>query len=865
MNYRDANLPIEARVDDLVSRMTLEEKIGCMCHDSRAIPRLGIHEYNWWNECLHGVGRAGIATVFPQVIGLAATWNAELIREIGSAIGDEARAKHHEALRRGDRGIYKGLTMWSPNINIFRDPRWGRGQETWGEDPHLTGELASQFIQGIQGDDPHYWKTTALVKHFAVHSGPEPKRHVFNPDIDERDLRETYLEAFRTTTIVGGSSGVMSAYNALDGIPCSAHKRLLTDVLREEWRFDGYVVSDVGAIQDIYKNHHYVKTPEEACALAVKAGCDLNGGWQYNPHLRTAVAKGLITEQEIDVALRRLFRILFRLGMFDPAERVPYASIPPEVNDCAAHRALARRAACESIVLLKNEGGLLPLRLDLKRIAVIGPNADSVRSLLGNYHGTPSAYVTPLAGIRAAAGNRMDVVHAKGCDLAASTGDMVTVPKDALRWENEGKVDGLRGHYYNGHGFGGAPVLERVDGEVDFAWGDQVPDTEHLTGRRFCARWEGWLEAPRDGTYRIGVTADAAIRLYWNEELLCEKLPLHGSEIKSRTLELRAGERHAVRIDYDGNTHAASARLLWLPPVEDAEAPIREAVELARTADVAIVCLGLTADLEGEEGDSGGAKGFLGGDRLTLDLPGDQQQLLERIHATGTPVVLVLLSGSALGVSWAKDNVPAIVQAWYPGEEGGSAIADVLFGRHNPAGRLPVTLYQSVDNLPDFEDYRMENRTYRFFRGEPLYPFGHGLGYTRFAYSDLHLSARRIAAGEKVEVTVDVTNSGSRAGDEVVQLYVSDLEASGRVPIRSLRGFGRIRLGPGESRTVHFCLAPRALSMVRADGRRIVEPGRFEIFVGGMQPGTAQDCGAVTTEVLSVILEVGGSPLELEP
>ncbi len=699
--YADPAQPISVRVADLITQMTLSEKVSQMLHGAPAIERLGIPAYNWWNECLHGVGRAGIATVFPQAIGMAATWNVDLLHRVAVAISDEARAKHHAALGEdGSSAQYYGLTFWTPNINIFRDPRWGRGQETYGEDPYLTSRMGVTFIKGLQGDDPKYLKLAATAKHYAVHSGPESERHYFDARVDERDLRETYLPAFEAAVREAKVAAVMGAYNRTNGEPCCASPTLLQKILREEWGFggpdgvEGHVVSDCWAIHDIHAHHRVVKTAPEAAALAVKNGCDLNCGHTYGA-LLVAVEQGLIDEATIDAALTRLFTLRFKLGMFDPPEMVPYAQIPIEVNDSAAHRALALETARESIVLLKNDG-VLPLnKAALKTIAVIGPNADDDLVLLGNYFGMPSRSVTPLQGIRDKARAGVEVLYVPGC--------------------------GIR--------------------------------------------------------------------------------------------------------DYDKSGFAA-------------------AVAAAKQADVVIAVMGLSQLVEGEEGQEEGIKTgeHSTGDRTDLNLPGVQEALLQAVAATGKPLVVVLLNGSAVAVNWAEEHAAAIVEAWYPGEEGGTALADVLFGDYNPAGRLPVTFYKSVDDLPPFRDYAMAGRTYRYFAGEVLYPFGYGLSYTTFAYSDLTLSADKIKAGESLEVSVKVKNTGDRSGDEVVQLYVRDAAPShgeASVPIRQLQGFTRVHLEPGAQQTVTFTLTPRQMSLFTDDGQWVVEPGVFEVSVGGGQPGTS--------------------------
>ncbi|MBN1201990.1 MAG: glycoside hydrolase family 3 C-terminal domain-containing protein [Anaerolineae bacterium] len=719
--YKNPALSFEERINDLIAQMTLEEKISQMVHQAPAIERLDIPAYNWWNECLHGVGRAGIATVFPQAIGMAATWNADLIHEVATAISDEGRAKHHQALRDGNHGQqYHGLTFWTPNINIFRDPRWGRGQETYGECPYLTAWLGVAFVKGLQGDDPKYLKAIATPKHYAVHSGPEHDRHHFDIDVSERDLRDTYLPAFKATVQEGAAYSVMSAYQRFRGEPCSSSTLLLQEILRDEWGFEGYVVSDCGAIYDIFENHKVVKTPEEAAARAVKAGCELNCGGIY-PMLLDAVEQGLIDEATIDQALKRLFMARFKLGMFDPPDMVPYAQIPHEVNDSSKHRELALRTAREAMVLLKNDG-LLPLdKSQLKTIAVIGPNADSVEVMLGNYNGIPAQPVTPLAGIRKKVEPDVDVLYVKGCNITS-------------------KIQADRGHGYN---------------------------------EQFAS-----------------------------------------------------------------------------------------AVEIARRADVVIMVMGLSQVLEGEEGQREGVEAGMSsqGDRRGLDLPSVQEELLKMIHGVGKPVVLVLINGSAISVNWADQHVPTIIEAWYPGQAGGTALADVLFGDYNPAGRLPITFYKSVEQLPPFTDYDMaKGRTYRYFTDEALYAFGHGLSYTQFAYSDLQITPQQPRTSASVEVAVTVKNTGDRAGDEVVQLYMRDVEASALVPVRQLAGFDRIHLPPGTAQTVRFTLKPEQFSLVTDSGQRLIEPGLFEIVVGGHQPG-ADDAGLLVGQV-----EVIGESLILEP
>ena len=855
--YKDFTLPIEARVDDLVSRMSLEEKVAQMLYNAPAIKRLDVPQYNWWNECLHGVGRAGIATVFPQAIGLAATWNTGLMQRVAVAISDEARAKHHQAVRQGIRDMYAGLTFWSPNVNIFRDPRWGRGQETYGEGPYLTVRMGVAFVKGLQGSDPRYLKLVATPKHFAVHSGPEPDRHHFDARADERDLRETYLPAFEACVKEGKAASVMGAYNRTNREPCCASPTLLGRILRQEWGFDGYVVSDCWAIRDIYMHHRVVETAEEAAAMAVNAGCDLNCGEAYGA-LVSAVKKGLIAEQAIDQAVKRLFTQRFRLGMFDPPERIPYAQIPYEVNDSPEHRALALRAARESIVLLKNEDGCLPLHKDLESIAVIGPNADEVQVLLGNYNGTPSRAVTPLEGVRKRVSPFTKLYYAQGCQIAEEVPPMRVVPSTYLRpVEADANQTGLTAVYYDNLEFEGKPALTRIDPSVNFTWKGTTPLTG-IMGDTFAVRWTGSLVPPVSGTYALGVSGLSGYRLYLDGEKIGEYRGVHHPITRTKDIDLEAGRFYRLRLDYVNEGLDPQVELLWSLRGTDY---LTEAVEVAEKSEVVVMVMGLSPTLEGEEMPVR-VEGFAGGDRTDIKLPGPQEELIRRIHALGKPIVLVLLNGSAVAVDWAHENIPAIVEAWYPGQAGGEAIADVLFGDYNPSGRLPVTFYRSVEDLPPFEDYRMEGRTYRYFRGEPLFRFGSGLTYTTFEYSNLRLSAKTITPGETLTISVDVQNVGERAGEEVVQLYVSDVAASVPVPIRQLQGFERIHLASGQAKTVTFALTPRQLSLIDDEGRRAIEPGEFQVAVGGHQP-RPEDLAREVAEVLIGAFEVTGEVTEV--
>ena len=799
--YRDLERSFEERAADLVARMTLEEKVSQLRNDAPAIPRLDVPAYEWWNEALHGVARAGAATVFPQAIGLAATFDPHLMHEVATAISDEARAKHHEFERRGQRRRYQGLTFWSPNINIFRDPRWGRGQETYGEDPYLTARMGVEFVKGMQGNDPRYLKVVATAKHFAVHSGPEADRHQFDVHPSERDLYETYLPAFRALVQEGHAYSVMGAYNRVNGESASASPRLLQKVLRKDWGFDGYVVSDCDSIEDIYLHHKIVATAEAAAALGVKNGCDLDCGQTYDA-LLGAVKQGLVSEPDIDVAVRRLMLARFKLGMFDPAERVRWAQIPYSSNQSPAHDQLARRAAEASIALLKNDG-LLPLSRKLRTVAVIGPTADEIMSLLGNYYGTPAAPVTILQGIREAVGPGTRVLYSRGADLVEGREEPRAAPvieAAYLRPSASSPEHGLKGEYFRGRDFSGEPVLTRIDARVAFRWDRGAPtddlvargelaEERALGGDDFAVRWTGQLLPPVSGRYELSVGANDGFRLSLDGRQLAEDWEIKPRvQSKSVFVDLEAGKAYELKLEYFEDIRDAEVRLAWRLP--GARAPFDEALEAARSADAIVFVGGLTGDVEGEEMKVS-YPGFAGGDRTDLRLPATQQKLLEALQATGKPVVLVLTGGSALAVDWAQAHVAAILMAWYPGQRGGSAVADVLFGSVNPGGRLPVTFYKASEKLPAFDDYDMRGRTYRYFDGEPLYPFGYGLSYTRFKYSDLRLDRNDAANDGKIDVSMQLKNVGSRAGDEVVQMYLRAIDPSESRSRKELRGIER--------------------------------------------------------------------------
>ncbi len=837
--WKNPSLPPEQRAEDLVSRMTLEEKVSQLMDQAAAIERLGIPAYGWWGEALHGVANAGTATVFPQAIGLAATWDTGLMYRVADVISTEARAKYHEAVRQGRRTRFYGLTFWSPNINIFRDPRWGRGQETYGEDPYLTARMGVAFVTGLQGDDPRYLKTVSTPKHYAVHSGPEPLRHQFDAKVSLRDIQDTYVPAFRATVAEAKAYSVMCAYNSDNGQPACANSYLLQDTLRGAWNFQGYVVSDCGAVGDIYEGHKFADSLEKASAVAVKTGTDLDCGDEYKS-LVNAVKQGLISEAEIDRAAKRLMVAHFRLGMFDPPEMVPYANIPFSENDSAAHRELALETARASIVLLKNENGFLPLGPKVKKIAVIGPNADSLDVLLGNYNGMPSKYTTPLEGIRKRFAHAQ-VTYAVGAPLNPEIG--VPVPASALHPEAKAKQQGLKGDYFGNIELQGPPRLTRIDPQVNFVLEIANDKPEGFSGENFSVRWTGVLVAPASGDYLLGARTDDGVRLFLDGKLLAQDWTRHAPRTVTAPVTLQKGRKYEIKMEFYQGQGGATAKLIWQPPTLKPQNFVAGAIKLAKKADVAILVLGISPRLEGEEMDVD-LEGFKGGDRTSLDLPREQQELLQAVAKTGRPVVVVLLNGSALAVNWAQEHVKAIVEAWYPGEEGGTALAETLAGDNNPAGRLPVTFYKSADQLPPFTDYSMAGRTYRYFTGEPLYPFGFGLSYSTFRYSDLKVDPQENGA----VVTATVQNTSQRAGDEVAELFVTNLAASGPLPIRSLQGFQRIHLQPGEQRQLSFTLGTRELSFVNEQGKRWFQPGKFRVSVGGRQPNTPGPGEVLQTE-----------------
>jgi beta-glucosidase len=833
--YLNPSLPAAQRAADLVGRMTLEEKATQLVNQARAISRLNVPAYDWWSESLHGVAVNG-TTEFPEPIGLGATFDPAAVHEMAVAISTEGRIKHAQDVRDGHSNIFEGLDFWAPNINIFRDPRWGRGQETYGEDPFLTARMGVAFVTGMQGDDPRYYRVISTPKHFAVHSGPEPTRHTADVPVSKHDELDTYLPAFRAAVVEAKAGSVMCAYNSINGQPACANEFLLQDQLRGKWGFKGYVVSDCEAVRNIFSGHHYKPTQAEASAISLQRGMDnecidftakVTDDHDYKPYL-DAVKQGFLKESDIDVALTRLFTARMKLGMFDPPEMVPYSKIDERLLDSAEHRAMARKLANESMVLLKNDG-VLPLRTSGIRIAVVGPLADQTKVLLGNYNGIPSHTVSVLEGLKAEfpAGT---ITYVPGTQFLSK--EAVPVPNELLTTDGKpgARASYIRQDLTTNGDTRPAALITRIEQGIDASASPQPIEVAGV--EPLAIRWEATLTPLETGDYNLGVRGNGFFRVSLDGKEITSEWNADSVETKLSRVHLEQAKPTQVLVEYrQGEKHDAEAKLVW-SKVDLKPRP--EAVVAARDADVVIAVVGITSELEGEEMPVH-EDGFQGGDRTSLDLPKPEQDLLEAVAATHKPLVVVLTNGSALGVNWAKEHANAILDAWYPGEEGGAAVAETLSGRNNPGGRLPVTFYKDVSQLPPFEDYSMKGRTYRYFEGTPLYPFGYGLSYTTFSYSGLAVPTNAVAAGSPVMAQVMVTNSGRRAGDEVVQLYLSFPDVPG-APLRALRAFQRVRLAAGASQEVRFELSPRDMSMVSKAGEPIIAEGRYSISVGGGQP-----------------------------
>jgi beta-glucosidase len=798
--------------------------------------------YDWWSEALHGVATSG-TTEFPEPIALAATFDPTGIHQMAVDIGTEARVVHAQSVdANGNSQIFHGLDFWAPNINIFRDPRWGRGQETYGEDPFLTARMGVAFVTGMQGDDPHYYRVISTPKHYAVHSGPESTRHSAEVPVSKHDELDTYLAAFRATVTEAKADSVMCAYNSINGQPACANEFLLDDQLRGKWGFQGYVVSDCGAVRDIANGHHFAPNEEQAVAISLTRGMDnecidfrakVTDNHDYRPYL-DAVKDGYLKESAIDTALVRLFTARVKLGMFDPPQMVPYAKIDAGELDSPAHRALALKLANEAMVLLKNHGAL-PLKTTGVKILVVGPLAEQTRVLLGNYNGIPTHTVSILEGLKQEfAGDSINYIQGTGFLSKQAQ----PVPNALLTTDGQ---PGVKATYLNQNIVSfyleqtkntGA-LATRIEPGIDIA--AQPLPAEAANVDPLAVRWETTLTPTETGDYNLGVETDGFFRVFLDGRPVTMANYPHGVETVTGKAHLEAGKPYKLEVDFQRTANTAPhLKLVWGKLDRSVDPAVATA---AQNADVVVAVVGITSELEGEEMNVN-EPGFNGGDRTSLDLPEPEEKLLEALSATGKPLVVVLTNGSALGVNWANAHANAILDAWYPGEEGGTAVAQTLSGKNNPAGRLPVTFYKDVSQLPPFENYAMKGRTYRYFTGTPLYPFGYGLSYTKFSYSKLTVPSGAIEAGKPVVVEATVTNTGTRAGDEVAQLYLKFPAVPG-APLRALRGFERVHLEPGASQTVRFELRPRDLSMVTEVGEPIVAEGAYKVSIGGGQPNTA--------------------------
>jgi beta-glucosidase len=825
------SLSIEQRVNDVVSRLTLEEKVKQMLNATPAIPRLGVPAYDWWNEVLHGVARTPFkVTSYPQAIGMAATWDTTSLYKMADYSALEGRAIHNKAIELGrTRERYLGLTYWTPNINIFRDPRWGRGQETYGEDPFLTAMLARAFVRGLQGEDPKYLKAAACAKHFAVHSGPEPSRHVdnFNPSI--YDLWDTYLPAFKELIVKSNVAGVMCAYNAVNTQPCCANDLLMNDILRRQWNFTGYVTSDCWAIDDFFKYHKTHKDSVTAAVDGVLHGTDIECGTSVYYTLYNGVKQGLISEEQIDISLRRLFMIRYRLGMFDPPSMVKYAQTPSSVLESPAHKAHALKMAQQSIVLLKNENNTLPLKKTIKKIAVLGPNADNRISVLGNYNGNPSNVVSLLDGLKEKLGTNVEIIYEPAINFVNDT--MLAYEDVSKQYSIDGN-NGFRAEYFNNPELQGAPVATKYESKIDNFWQEGQNVVEGIKANNFSVRYTSNYTAAKDGFITFEVEADDGYRFFINGKQVINAWQRNRWGARNYKLETKKDSVYKLTLEYwqgEGKANVA------LRAGNFKRTDFNAVADKVKDADVIIFAGGISPQLEGEEMPVN-APGFNGGDRTSILLPAVQTELMKTLKSTGKPVIFVMMTGSAIAIPWENENIPAIVNAWYGGQAAGTAIADVLFGDYNPAGRLPVTFYKSDSDLPDFKSYDMTNRTYRYFTGEALYPFGYGLSYSTFNYSGLTAPAS-VIRGKNITITAIVKNTGKKDGEEVVQLYISYPGIKEKAPLKMLKGFKRISLKAGESKKISFTITPEQLSLVNEEGISYQTAGKLSISVGGGQPG----------------------------
>ena len=845
--FQNSNLSFEDRVNDLVSHLTLEEKVSQMLNSSPAIPRLGIPAYDWWNETLHGVARTPFkTTVYPQAIAMAATFDKNSLFTMADYSALEGRAIYNKAVESGRTNErYLGLTYWTPNINIFRDPRWGRGQETYGEDPFLTAALGDFFVKGLQGDDPKYLKAAACAKHYAVHSGPEPLRHTFDVDVTPYELWDTYLPAFKKLITESKVAGVMCAYNAFRTQPCCASDILMTDILRNQWKFDGYVTSDCWAIDDFFKNHKTHPDAASASADAVFHGTDIDCGTDAYKALVQAVKTGKIPESQIDISVKRLFMIRFRLGMFDPVEMVKYAQTPASVLESPAHQEHALKMAQQSMVLLRNENNTLPLSKKIKKIAVLGPNADNSISILGNYNGTPSKLSTVVQGIKDKLGSGTEVIYEKAINF---TNDTLLVYADVKnQYAFEGK-QGFKAEYFSNTDLSGKPEITRNETELNHFWQEGEAVVQNIKANNFSARYTTNFTAVEDGSITFELAADDGYRFLVNgkEELNAWKKNRWGGQ--TFQLKTTKGTVYNLVVEYwqgEGKGNVA------LNAGNYKKTDFTALVNRLKDVDAFVFAGGISPQLEGEEM-TVNFPGFKGGDRTSILLPAVQTDLMKALKTTGKPVVFVMMTGSAIAIPWEAQNIPAIVNAWYGGQAAGTAVADILFGDYNPAGRLPITFYKGDSDLPEFVDYKMDNRTYRYFEGKPLYGFGYGLSYTSFKYDQLKMPSK-ISKGKSVSVSVRITNTGKMNGEEVTQLYLINQNKTIKAPLKTLKGFERISLKSGESKTITFTLSPEDLSHITDEGISQEYNGEIKIAIGGHQPDEAnKTSGNVLTKSLLI-------------
>ncbi len=834
--FWNPKLPFEKRVDDLIGRLTLDEKVHQMINAAPAIPRLGIPAYDWWNETLHGVARTPFkVTVYPQAIGMAATWDQASLATMAQYSAIEGRAVFNKATRLGrNNERYMGITYWTPNINIFRDPRWGRGQETYGEDPYLTAKLGHTFVKNLQGNDPKYLHAAACAKHFAVHSGPEPSRHVDDYRPNKYDLWDTYLPAFKELVVDAKVAGVMCAYNRVDGQPCCGSDMLLNDILKRQWKFKGYVTSDCWGIEDFFKYHKTHPDATSAASDALIHGTDIECGTNVYYSLKNAVEQGTLKESQVDASLKNLFMIRMRLGMFDPVAMVKYAQTPETVLEAPAHKAHALKMARQSMVLLKNENNTLPLNKNIKKIAVLGPNASNPIVVLGNYNGHPSEIVTALKGIQnkvSEEGNgAVQVVYEKGVNF---TNDSLLVLGN---YENQFAIDGKKGfkaEYFNNKELQGSPVI-RYEEKVDNFWQEGQNVIDNIRATDFSARYTSSFTAQADSPITFEVEGDDGYRFYINDKEVLTAWVRNRWGARSYQLMAKQGEAYKIRLEYWQGEGKANVRIGVGTIVKS---DFDQIVNKVKDADAIIYVGGISPQLEGEEMRVD-FKGFNGGDRTSIMLPEVQTQFMKKLSETGKPLVFVMMTGSAIASPWENDNVPAIVNAWYGGESAGTALADILFGDYNPSGKLPITFYKSDSDLPDFKNYDMAGRTYRYFKGQVAYPFGYGLSYTNYTYSNLSLPTSA-KAGQNIKVSLTVKNTGNMDGEEISQLYIAYPNAKGKAPIRALKGFSKVILKAGESKRISFTLSAADLKLIKEDGSSYYPKGALEIAVGGGQPDLA--------------------------